>query len=226
MAAVKGSDRRERAIATRQRILTAAYDLFAMHGYATTTMPEVAEAAGVAVQTVYLVFRTKAALLEQVYAAAVLGPDQVRPVDAEWFGRATSESDPARSLSLMLDGVLPIAARLAPLAATMETIGDEEVRAVHAEKEALRRALHRRHIEHLHQLGALSPGLTVDQATDLLLGLASPALYQQMVTVYGWPPQSWSAHLNDLLTCSLLGTSARPITSIAPIAPADAASRL
>ncbi len=219
MASVKRSARRERANATRQRILTAAYDLFAMHGYTTTTMPEVADAAGVAVQTVYLVFRTKAALLEQVYAAAVLGADQVRPMDAEWFGHAISQSDPARSLAAVLDGILEIAARLAPLAATMETVGDEEVRALHAEKESLRRALHRRYIEHLHQLGALSTDLAVDQATDLLLGLASPALYQQMVTDYGWPPQQWSAHLNDLLTCSLLRPAAHPVAHLPDATP-------
>jgi AcrR family transcriptional regulator len=219
MAPVKRSARRERAAATRQRILTAAYDLFATRGYTTTTMPEVADAAGVAVQTVYLVFRTKAALLEQVYAAAVLGADQVRPMDAEWFRHAITQSDPARSLAAVLDGILEIAARLAPLAATMETVGDEEVRAVHAEKESLRRALHRRYIEHLHQLDALSPDITVGQATDLLLGLASPTLYQQMVTDYGWPPGQWSAQLKDLLICSLLRPAVRPVAHLPDVTP-------
>src|SRR5262245_17482817 len=117
MTAVKPMSRKERADATRARILAAAYDLFARRGFAATTMPDVAAAAGVAVQTVYFVFRTKTALLDRVYATAVLGSDEVRPLDSDWFRAAVAEPDPARSLEIMLTGVLAVAARLAPLAA-------------------------------------------------------------------------------------------------------------
>ena len=55
--------RRERSRATHWRIVEAAHRLFTIQGYASTTMGQVAEAAGVAVQTVYFVFHTKAALL-------------------------------------------------------------------------------------------------------------------------------------------------------------------
>jgi AcrR family transcriptional regulator len=50
--------RHERAPATRQRITRVAYALFSERGYAETTMAEIAEAAGVAVQTVYFAFHT------------------------------------------------------------------------------------------------------------------------------------------------------------------------
>ena len=63
MAAVKGSEpvklsRRGRAKATQWRIVKAAYDLFCAQGYAATTMAQIAEAARVAVQTVYFAFHT------------------------------------------------------------------------------------------------------------------------------------------------------------------------
>src|SRR5215510_7428131 len=124
MEPVKTSVRRERARATRERTLAAAYELFASRGYQATTMPEVAAAAGIAVQTVYFVFHTKAGLLEQVYATAVLGAEQIRPIDSEWYRRAVTDPDPNRGLATMLTGVLSIASRLAPLAATMETVED------------------------------------------------------------------------------------------------------
>ncbi len=45
--------RRDRARATRLRITKAAYALFCERGYSGTTMIDIADAAGVAVQTVY-----------------------------------------------------------------------------------------------------------------------------------------------------------------------------
>jgi len=203
MTDVKQS-RKQRAQATRTRILTAAYELFAHQGYLSTTMPEVANAADVAVQTVYLTFRTKAALLEQVYATAVLGPDSVRPLDSDWFGRAVADNDPRRGLATLVDGILTIAARLAPLAATMETIDDTDVQALRAQKEALRRNTHRTFITHLQTTGALQPGLSVNHATDLILGLTSPALYQSMTAEHGWDHRQWADTLTELLACSLL----------------------
>ena len=203
MTDVKQS-RKQRAEATRARILAAAYQLFAHQGYLSTTMPEVAKAAGVAVQTVYLTFRTKAALLEQVYATAVLGPDNVRPLDSGWFRGAVGDSDPGHGLATLVDGVMTIAARLAPLAATMETIDDTDVQALRAQKEALRRDTHRSFIAHLETTGALRPGLSVDHATDLILGLTSPALYQTMTAEHGWDDRQWADTLTELLACSLL----------------------
>ena len=204
MESVKPSNRRERSRATRQRIIAAAYELFAARGYERTTMPEVAASAGVAVQTVYFVFHTKAGLLEQVYAAAVLGAEQVRPIDSEWFRSAVSDSDPERSLATMLAGVLSVAIRLAPLAATMETVDDADVLAVKTEKEALRRQVHRSYVEHLKRLGALRRGLSVDAATDLFLGLCSPALFHQMTVGLAWSSARWESSLLDLLSHALL----------------------
>lgn len=203
MTDVKQS-RKQRAEATRARILAAAYELFAHQGYLSTTMPEVAQAANVAVQTVYLTFRTKSSLLEQVYAAAVLGPDNVRPIDSDWFQRAVNQSDPGRSLATLVGGILTVASRLAPLAATMETIEDADVQALRTQKEALRRETHRSFIEHLKKIGALRPGLSVDRATDLMLGLTSPALYRSMTAEHGWSNRQWANTLTDLLAHSLL----------------------
>ncbi|MGE5830786.1 MAG: TetR/AcrR family transcriptional regulator [Micromonosporaceae bacterium] len=204
MPEVKPIPRKERARATRGRIVAAAYELFAERGFTGTTMPDVAAAAGVAVQTVYLVFRTKTALLDQVYAAAVLGADEVRPLDSEWFRAAITEREPRRSLQIMLAGVLSVSARVAPLAATMDTVHDDEIKALRAEKEALRRQVHRAFVEHLKKMGALRPGLTIDRATDLFLGLASPAMYHAMTADHGWVDQQWASQLLDLLAHGLL----------------------
>ena len=69
--------RAERALATRRRMVKAAYDQFCAQGYAGATVASIAQAAGVAVPTIYYTFGTKAALLAEALGAAVLGFDRL-----------------------------------------------------------------------------------------------------------------------------------------------------
>ena len=52
------SKRREKAAATRERMLRAAIEVFAEQGYGGARMADIAARAGVAVQTLYFVFHT------------------------------------------------------------------------------------------------------------------------------------------------------------------------
>src|SRR6266705_1099791 len=103
MPAVKRSvpaklTRRERAKATHWRIVKAAYTLFCARGYAGTTMAQIAEAAGVAVQTVYFTFHTKSMLLSRAYDFAVMGEDEpLSPDKQPWYGAMTAEQDVAKA---------------------------------------------------------------------------------------------------------------------------------
>src|SRR5690349_11451806 len=65
--------RRAQAVQTRLDVLTAARDLFPKRGYAGTTINEIAIAAGVAVETIYRAFGSKAALFKAVNEAAISG---------------------------------------------------------------------------------------------------------------------------------------------------------
>ena len=89
MAAVKASagavrqTRRDRADATRLRIVRAAYELFCERGYAGTMLADVAKRSGVAVATVRFVFHTKAELLSRVFDFAVMGDDGPLPPEEQ-----------------------------------------------------------------------------------------------------------------------------------------------
>jgi len=69
--------RDESARATRARIVTAAHSLFLEHGFASTSVADIAAASGVARPTVLTVFGTKARLLRTVVDVAMAGNDQV-----------------------------------------------------------------------------------------------------------------------------------------------------
>jgi AcrR family transcriptional regulator len=79
------SRRQEQARENRRRILAAASALFREKGYAGTSMPEVAKAAGVAVQTVYKAFANKATLLKAVFDVTVAGDDEDVPIAGRDF---------------------------------------------------------------------------------------------------------------------------------------------
>lgn len=61
--------RRTQKEATRQRVLTAARELFATHGYQGTTIREIARHAGVAVGSVFTTFDSKGEILSEVMQA-------------------------------------------------------------------------------------------------------------------------------------------------------------
>src|SRR5437899_12751928 len=107
--------RRDRADATRLRIVKAAYDLFCERGYAGTMLADVAQRSGVAVATVRFVFHTKAELLSRAYAFAVLGElEPVPPQPTPSSAAATPAPDVATALGHRLPGLGPILPRATP----------------------------------------------------------------------------------------------------------------
>src|SRR6266545_3607683 len=122
--------RRERAKATHWRIIKAAYALFCERGYAGTTMAQIAEAAEVAVQTVYFTFHTKAALLSRAYDFAVMGESEpVVPTEQPWYREMIAEPDVTVAIRHLVTGVGEITRRVTPLyvVARGTAEGDPEV---------------------------------------------------------------------------------------------------
>ena len=72
--------RQEQARRNRLVVIDTARELFLEQGFAATTMPEIASAAGVSVQTVYKVFGSKPALAKAVFDVAIAGDDQPVPM--------------------------------------------------------------------------------------------------------------------------------------------------
>ena len=99
MANAHRGARREKARETRWRIMDAALAEFTEHGYHDTTMAAIAERAGVAVQTVYLGFRTKGGLLEEVVGN---GSPAASPLMDAIAGFIASEDPGARVVPTML----------------------------------------------------------------------------------------------------------------------------
>src|SRR5919204_3924323 len=85
--------------AARLRVIEAAKDLFIENGYPATTLDSVADAADVALPTLYRLFGSKRALLTAVLDTSFVGDDEpIAFVDRPAVQAALSEPDPHRLL--------------------------------------------------------------------------------------------------------------------------------
>ena len=186
--------RRERARATRLRITRAAYTLFCERGYVGTTMADIADAAGVAVQTVYFTFHTKSDLLSSTYDMAVLGAgDPAPPQMQPWYVAAVAEPSVARALRWVVEGAAEIERRVTPLdlAVRAAAESDPETARVWDHHERMRSEGYREIIDLLRGKSELRRGLTPERATDLLLLYVGPAVYRSLVMDRAWTHAEW-----------------------------------
>ena len=110
------SGRQEQARRSRWAMLQAARRLFLEQGYAATTMPAIAAAAGVSVQSVYKAFGNKPALLKTVFDVAIAGDDEPVPMlQRAALGRVRDEPNPRRKLELYGEFVADVSPRHVPI---------------------------------------------------------------------------------------------------------------
>ena len=203
-----GLTRRSRAKATHWRIVKAAYTLFCQRGYAGTTMAQIAEAAKVAVQTVYFTFHTKSGLLNRAYDFAVMGEEEpLSPDEQMWYRAMAAEPDVTQALRQLVAGLGEITRRVTPLyvAARVAADGDPETAQVMALHERGRAAGYRGLVEILRAKAELRPGLSLDRAIDVLLLFVGMDVYHVLVDTKGWSHEEWADWAVSTLSEQLFG---------------------
>jgi AcrR family transcriptional regulator len=213
---VKSTPRRERAARTRRAIISAATEEFRASGYHGTTMAAIAERAGVAVQTVYFVFHTKAALLTAAIDAAVMGEeDPTPPEQAQWWREGTTTRDGQRAVELFVANVAEISTRAAALdrVAHAAATTDPELLDVIAHHESLRTPAFRSYIDSLVTRGLLRRGVDPDEATDVLLTLVGSDVFLEFTQNRGWTVTryiAWTTHALCVLLLEPATSKIRP----------------
>jgi AcrR family transcriptional regulator len=199
--------RRARARATQSRIIEHAYRLFCDSGYPGTTMEAIAAEAGVATQTVYYFFRTKALLLQQVVEVAAAGEAHPLPVmDRPWMRQILTERNARRALALIVEHGVDIYLRVAPLRPALEVAAasDPDINAYWRAVAERRKGGMRTFVERLAELHALQPGLTVRRATDVMFVVNSHEVFLGLTRDSGWSVTEFKRWLYDTLTQQLL----------------------
>ena len=196
--------RDERARRTRARMVTAATELFLDGGFARTTVPEVADRAGVSADLVFHVFGSKRALLKEVLDVGVGGDDEqidvLERVDPQLL---RTEPDPVRQLGMLADGIAGQLERVGPLDAMLRdaAVVDPDLAALRADLQLRQRRSAMRTI-----VGWLGGALVLDEdhATDIVWTLTSPDVHRLLTHDCGWSRVEYAAWLASSLRAALL----------------------
>lgn len=186
---VNTSPRRDKAQQTRRRIVRAAHAEFIENGYHGATIADIARRAGVATQTVYFVFHTKADLISAAIDAAVMGePVPLTPQQSEWWAAMQACPSAVEALRTFIRGAGPVFARTAQLAEVMRSaaLADAEVAATRERHDTLQRTGFGQAVANISAKGPLRAGLDQATATDILLTLYGDSTYIQMTIDHGW----------------------------------------
>jgi AcrR family transcriptional regulator len=196
--------RREQAEQTRGRILDGAGEVFRARGYERASIASIAEAAGVADETVYSHFTNKRTLLGELVERAVRGEDP-RPVPDQEAPRALAATpDQGEQLRLFAEDVARRLERAAPLVAVVASAAAGE-----PELASLLERLHAHRARNLRVLVdalALNGPLRVSAAksTETVWALTSPELYQLLIEIRGWSRRRYASWLAESLELLLI----------------------
>jgi len=201
--------RQDQARRTRLRILDAAHRLFSKDGYARTTIERIAAEAGVAIDTVYAVFRSKRAVLSGLMARQVGGDDQpIAMLDRPEAQSVHREPNQRRQLARFVAGVTDAIERSRPVDDIMRSAA-----AIDPEISTLRRSLQEERFRNMTTLvrwlrtnGPLRRERNVEHAAAIVWTLTSPEVHHLFRVDRGWSPERFRDWLGDTLARTLLST--------------------
>ncbi len=185
---------------TRNRISSAARELFEELGFNAATVTEIARRAGVSAATVYAVYQSKAGIIEALLVdlEAAAGMDWRVP-------QMLDEPDPHRALRLYVAGNRAIFEHgHTVIRAVYDALGNPEVRALAQAGDASRRRATQALTRRWHRDRALRTGLGAQRASETMWLLSSPEQYLLATDVLGWSAESYERWLVELLTNAVL----------------------
>ena len=197
--------RQEQASETRVRILRAAHDLFVGKGYGRTTIAEIAERAGVAVETVYAAFGNKGTLLRQAWYMTFRGDE----VDVALYDRAEMQAilaQPDLPTRIRKHAAFVTASnrRMAPLYHALQGAAAVEPAAAEILDEYRARRLD---VAARYARGAVTTeqlAVSEEECRDVMFATMDGALWHRLVTERGWSDERFAEWLAALWTSLLV----------------------
>lgn len=191
------------AAATRRDIIEAARRLFAKSGYARVTVAAIAKEAQIAVKTVYASVGGKTEILEKIVQGAVVSSGA-----EETVARIRAVTDAAEAIRLLARGTRQgnehHRETITILYGAMPV--HERAEALWGQATSRYRGALRDVAEHLGDLGALKPGMTLDRCADLLWFCFGLAAWRALVDDCHWTWEQAETHLAAVATTTLIAS--------------------
>jgi AcrR family transcriptional regulator len=197
--------RQQQARENHRRILAAAHELFVDKGYGSTTISEIAQAAGVAVETVYATFRNKPTLLHHAWDIAVGGDDQdVHVLERPEMRAVLGEPDLSARFTRLATVNTAIMRRTARLRLAIQAAADTDPAAA-----ALLAEIDRARLEAVgvHARAAAATGqlaVPEDECRDVLFVTTDGSLWHNLVERRGWSDERYATWLGRLWLAMLV----------------------
>ena len=200
MENVKHSTHRQRqALATQALIVDAARDLFYKQGYGTTTIDAISTAAGVAVSTVYAIYKNKRGIL-----AAIREAWHQESGQREIYKQALQEPDPVKRLAMAAHATRrqwETSARMVAIYKSAAAVDAEAATELNEAQQGRRAGMAR----FIHEsMPLLRPDLDESQAAAIYLSLTRSEIYEEFVEIFAWQPEAYEKWLVNVLCQQLL----------------------
>jgi AcrR family transcriptional regulator len=195
----------EQAAQTRTRILDAAEALFLAEGYARAPIRAIAEAAGVAPDTVYATFGSKARVLTALIDRKLVPDASVERARERPEAQAIrAERNQRRQIKLFAEFIAGISTNLRPIFEILRTASaaEPEAAAVFREMDHYRLENMYVYAEWIAERGSLR--VDVRRAGEIMWALASPDVGRMLCDELGWTQAQHAEWLADALIRTLL----------------------
>jgi AcrR family transcriptional regulator len=199
--------RQAQARETRRQIVAAARHLFVEYGYTGATIEAIAQAAGVAPETIFATFGSKRAILAELINVSVGGDDRPLPLLQRSGPQAVlQETDPARQVQLFAEDISTILERVAPVFEIMRAAAKTEPDIADLLKNLLAERLRNLTVvaQRLAAHAALRAELTVEQAAEIIWTITSPEVFNLLTIDRKWSRERYVQWLSETLIRLLL----------------------
>ncbi|PZS24470.1 MAG: TetR/AcrR family transcriptional regulator [Pseudonocardiales bacterium] len=197
----------EQAAATRCAVLDSARELFVAHGYAATTVAEIAERARVSLDTVYATVGRKPALLRELVETAISGTDQAVPAEErDYVTRIRAAASARDKITLYAAATTQIQQRMAPVFMALRDAArtDSDCAALWTEIAQRRAGNMLTFAADLRGTAELRDDLSNRQIADIIWSMNAAEYWVLLVSERSWTPEQFQAWLTDAWTRLLL----------------------
>jgi AcrR family transcriptional regulator len=202
------SRRQAQAEETRRHILMAAHKLFVERSYAGATIEAIAREAGVALKTVYAVFKNKRRILVALLSesASSSGEGNIPVLERAGPRAVGQERDQRRQIQMFAQVVADNLTGAAYIGEIIHAAAKTE-----ADVEKLEQKLNKQRWQHManavrqfEQNGPLRNKMDEVEATGTVYALTSPEVFLLLTRDRGWSKEKYAQWLADILTRALL----------------------
>ena len=203
----ESSRRQAQARETRRQIAEAAKSLFFERGYSGTTIDAIAQAAGVASETIYSIFGSKRKVLSHLMDISIGGDDQpIRLLDRPEPQAVLQDTDQRYQVLMFSKGITDILARAAQLFEVMRSAAMTEKEIADLLQNLLKERLENMttFATHLASNGGLHEGIDIPMAGEMVWTITSPEVFLLLTRDRNYSKERYATWLEATLTRLLL----------------------